>query len=198
MGAESSESTEALVIVRTFDTLEKASMLAARLRAAGIDVWIPESGTQPFSNVSPLDYVTVRVAAQDEEDAEVIAAETGGPGPELVELAPGQRAGLTWRGMSVITAAIVLAPITLGVVTHSIRETTAMGPAFWLWAVLSTGCLWWGRYAFRRYRSLGWSCLAIDFLQILSFMLLFWTIDFPENARSHPYEPKYNTNPHNW
>ena len=194
--AESGEPTEAMVIVRTFETLERASVLAGRLRAAGIEAWIPESGTQPYSNVIPFSYVTVRVVGKDSEEAEAIAAELGEAGPETVGLARGQRAGLTCRGMSAITAVIVLAAIMSGVVTHSIRESLAMGPAFWLWAVLSVGCLWWGRYAFRRHRSLGWGCLAIDLLQIVSFMLLFWTIDFPENARIHPH--KFNSNPHVW
>src|ERR1043166_8994016 len=65
----------ALVIVRTFGTMERAAMLAARLAAAGIEACIPESGTQPFSNVIPLDYATVRVAAKDRDAAEGIAVE---------------------------------------------------------------------------------------------------------------------------
>jgi hypothetical protein len=111
--------------------------------------------------------------------------------------AQGRRA-LTWRGMSVITGILVSAPIVAGLVTHSIRETPAMGPVFWAWMVLSVCCLWWARYALRRFRLLGWSCMAIDLLQMALFVIVFLTVDFPENARSQPDTQQHNVNSHNW
>src|SRR5262249_42921369 len=165
----------------------------------------------PFSNVRPADSVTVRVAAKDRSSAEAIAAEMTAPGPASIAAGapdgatqplplPGRerQTNVTWREMSLFTGFVLVVPIVFGVVTHSIRETTAMGPMFWLWALFSAACLCWGRYAFHRYRSLGWGCVAIDLLQIILFMFIFWTIDFPANTQSQPFEPRYNSNPHNW
>ena len=170
-----------------------------------------ESDTQPFSKVVPLDYATVRVAAKDREAAEVIAAEMS----KVMEvsattglsdfsrqafqfLTPSSRPFLARHTAVVISIVIVVAPIIFGFVVHSIRETAAMGPLFWLWALFSVVCFFWVRYAFRGFRFLAWACLAIGTLQMISFSLLFWTVDLPVNAQSQPYAPAHNNNPHNW
>src|SRR5262249_46222565 len=188
-----------------------ASLLAARLAAAGIEACIPEAGTQPFSQVIPLGILTVRVAAKDREAAKAIAAgmsetepvwaatSTHDPSAQPPRLlSQCRRLGLTRRVMLTISPIIVGVPIVFGVAVHSVRATAAMGPLFWLWALFSVGCFFWVRYAFRKFRHLAWACLAICTLQIVSFSLLFWTVDLPVNAQSQPYSPVYNNNSHNW
>jgi len=206
-----SDASSVLVVVRTFDSSTEASLLAARLAAAGIEACILESDTQPFSNVVPLDYATVRVAAKDREAAEVIAAEMSKAmevsasaglsdfsGKAFRFLPPSSRPLLAGRTAVAISVVIVVAPIIFGFVVHSIRETAAMGPLFWLWALFSLCCFFWVRYAFRRFRFLAWGCLAIGTLQVIIFSCLFWTVDLPVNAKSQPYAPAHNNNPHNW
>jgi len=201
----------ALVIVRTFGTMERASMLAARLAAAGIEACIPESGTQPFSNVIPLDYATVRVAAKDRDAAEGIAVEMA----KAMDLSASADLSNFWlrtfrflarqirpllgRCTAMIISIVILAvPIVFGIAVHSKRETAAMGPLFWLWALFSIACFFWGRFAFRRYRVLAYVCLAIGMLQVISFSCLFWTVDLAVNAQSQPDAAVHNNNSHNW
>jgi hypothetical protein len=63
-------------IVATFSNLEQASVLKARLEAAGIEAWIPEEfEPQVFSAVIPLERITVRVAAKDFEAAQAVLAQ---------------------------------------------------------------------------------------------------------------------------
>jgi hypothetical protein len=184
--------------------MAEASVLAARLAAAGIEACILESDTQPFARVVPLDYATVRVAAKDREAAEEIAAEMStamevSATPGLSDsLLPNNRPELARLAMVVISIVILIAPIFSGVVVHSIRETAAMGPLFWLWALFSVGCFFWVRYAFRKFRLLAWACLSIGMLQVIAFSCLFWMVDLPVNAQSQPYSPVYNNNSHNW
>src|SRR5215831_9980873 len=145
---ELNDPAKALVIVRSFGTEEQASLLAARLAAAGIEACIPEAGTQPFSQVIPPGIVTVRVAAKDREAAKAIAAgmsetepvwaatSTRDPSvqpPRLLSQCRrlGQRArlprGLLTRGvMLTISPIIVGVPIVFGVAVHSVRATAAM------------------------------------------------------------------------
>src|SRR6266567_8712152 len=55
-----------LVTVATFSNLPEASLLAARLEAAGIEACIPEEyAPQVFSAVISLERITVRVVAKD-------------------------------------------------------------------------------------------------------------------------------------
>ena len=61
----------------------------------------------------------------------------------------------------IISIVILAVPIVFGIAVHSKRETAAMGPLFWLWALFSNACFFWGRFAFRRYRVLAYVCLAI-------------------------------------
>jgi hypothetical protein len=64
-----------LAIVATFRNAMDAGMFKARLEAAGIEACIPEEYTPHiFWNVipSPLEHVTVRVAAKDYEAAKVL------------------------------------------------------------------------------------------------------------------------------
>lgn len=199
----SSDPGDDLVVVRTFNTMAEASLLAAHLAAAGIEACILESDTQPFAKVVPLDYATVRVAAKDREAAEEIAAEmsTAMEVPATTGLSDSllnSRPELAGRAMVVISILIMIAPIISGIVVHSIRETAAMGPLFWLWALFSVCCFFCVRYAFRRFRSLAWACLSIGMLQVIAFACLFWTVDLPVNAQSQPYSPVYNNNSHNW
>src|SRR5947207_3237735 len=99
MEARLSDAAEALVIVRIFNTMEEASLLAGRLSASGIEAWIPESGAQPFSSVMAFAHFTVWVAAKDQEEAETIAAEVESSGLQTVSLPSAQgRRALTWRG----------------------------------------------------------------------------------------------------
>jgi Putative prokaryotic signal transducing protein/zinc-ribbon domain len=71
-----------LVVVATFSSLQEASLLVARLEAAGIEACIPEEyGAQVFSAVIPLDRLTVRVAAKDYEAAKAIITEDAGREP---------------------------------------------------------------------------------------------------------------------
>jgi hypothetical protein len=66
-----------LVIVATFGNVVDATMVKTRLEAAGIEACIPEEYTpQIFWYVvtSPLEQVTVRVAAKDYEEAKAILA----------------------------------------------------------------------------------------------------------------------------
>jgi len=170
-----------------------------------------ESDTQPFSKVVPLDYATVRVAAKDREAAEVIAAEmskamevsatTGSTdfSRQAFRFLPSNnRSVLARHAVVVISVISLVAPIIFGIVVHFVRETAAMGPLFWLWALFSVVCFLWIRYALRRFRLLAWACLAIGTLQMIAFSLLFWTVDLPVNAQSQPYAPVHNNNPHNW
>jgi putative signal transducing protein len=63
------------VIVATFSNLQQASVLAARLQAAGIEATIPEEyAPQVFSAVIPLERITVRVPAKDYEAAKAFLA----------------------------------------------------------------------------------------------------------------------------
>jgi hypothetical protein len=201
----------ALVIVRTFGSIEGASLLAGRLAAAGIEAYIPESGTQPFSQVVPLDMATVRVAAKDCEAAEAVAAGMSGAGPTWAAAGAGDHASqpprlpppgrglrLTRRGMLVISICIVGVPILFGIAVHWSRETAVMGPLFWLWALFSVVCFFWGRYVFRRYGLLAWACLVLALLQLISFSCLFLAADLPVNAQSQPYSSEHTRNPHNW
>jgi len=67
-----------MVIVATFRTVVDAGMLRTRLEAAGIEACIPEEyNPQIFWSAvpSPLERVTVRVAAKDYEAAKEIAEE---------------------------------------------------------------------------------------------------------------------------
>jgi len=69
-----------LVIVGTYRTVVDATVVMCRLQAAGIEACIPEEYTpQIFWNVipSPLETVTVRVAAKDYEEARRIIAYDG-------------------------------------------------------------------------------------------------------------------------
>jgi len=70
-------------IVATFSNLEQASVLKARLEAAGLEAWIPEEyEPQVFSAVIPLERITVRVATKDYEAAQAVLAQPAGPAPE--------------------------------------------------------------------------------------------------------------------
>src|SRR4051812_39389327 len=73
-------------------------------------------------------------------------------------------------GASVLTCFVVVVPILSGVLVHLNMESNAMGPLFWLWAVLSVGCFVWGRFTFRKYRSLAWCCVAVGMLQLIVFL----------------------------
>ena len=67
-----------LVIVRTFRNVVDATMAKMRLEAAGIEACIPEEYTPQilwFAITSPLEQVTVRVAAKDYEAAKEILKE---------------------------------------------------------------------------------------------------------------------------
>jgi ribosomal protein S27AE len=68
----------ALALVATFRNVVDAGMFRARLEAAGIEACVPEEYTpQIFWNVtpSPLEAVTVRVAAKDYEAAKTLLAD---------------------------------------------------------------------------------------------------------------------------
>lgn len=194
-----------LVIVRTFSTMEQASLLAIQLRAAGIEACIPEEyGGQPFSDVVALSLVTVRVAAKDRESAEEIAVEMAGgdrvsAAAEPVPPPPPQRRfAITRTEITVISAVLVLLPVILGTVAHYIRDRAAMGPVFWVWVLFTIACFVWSRYLVRRFRRLAWECVAVDILQVTLFLFLFFTVDFPANSRSRPYTPQPTPNRHNW
>src|SRR6478736_7090004 len=65
----------ALVVVGTFGNVVDASMVRTRLEAAGIEACIPEEYTPQilwYAVTSPLEQVTVRVAAKDYEAAREI------------------------------------------------------------------------------------------------------------------------------
>ena len=67
-----------LVILATFRNVVDAGMLKMRLEAEGIEACIPEELTPQifwYAVPSPLERVTVRVAAKDFEAAKVILAE---------------------------------------------------------------------------------------------------------------------------
>jgi hypothetical protein len=71
-----------LAIVATFSSLQEASLLVARLEAAGIEACIPEEySPQIFSAVIPLERLTVRVAAKDYDAAKAIVLEDVLPSP---------------------------------------------------------------------------------------------------------------------
>ena len=199
--AQLSDPAAALVIVGNFNTMAQASLLSTCLEAAGIESCIPEEyATQIFSNVIPLGCVTVRVAAKDFEAAQAIAvamAQTE-PSPAAEGALKVGESGPTRQAMIVISAIVVVVPILFGVLAHLIRERASMGPLFWLWALFSVACLFWGRYVARKCRSLAWSCVAIDTLQLISFLILFMAIDFPVNSRTIPFTPPPTRNPHNW
>lgn len=72
------DSELSLVIVGTYRTVVDATLVMTRLQAAGIEACIPEEYTpQIFWNIipSPLESVTVRVAAKDYEEARRILAD---------------------------------------------------------------------------------------------------------------------------
>jgi hypothetical protein len=72
------DSELSLVVVGTYSTVVEASLVMTRLQAAGIEACIPEEYTpQIFWNCipSPLESVTVRVAAKDYEEARLFLAE---------------------------------------------------------------------------------------------------------------------------
>jgi len=74
--------TLALVIVGTFRTVVDASMAKLRLEAAGIEACIPEEYTPQifwYAVPSPLEAVTLRVAAKDQEAALKVLAEESQP-----------------------------------------------------------------------------------------------------------------------
>ena len=63
-------------IVATFSNLEQASVLKARLEAAGLEAWIPEEyEPQVFSAVIPLERITVRVTTKDYEAAQAVLSQ---------------------------------------------------------------------------------------------------------------------------
>jgi hypothetical protein len=71
--------TLALVTVASFRSLEEAGMLKARLESAGIEACIPEEFSPHIfwtMTPTPLEAVTVRVAAKDFEAAKQVI--TGG------------------------------------------------------------------------------------------------------------------------
>ena len=75
---------DALVVVATFGDTVEASLLKARLEAAGIEACIPEElNPSPFGNFQPMAHVTVQVAARDAEAAREILADQGGVPPPL-------------------------------------------------------------------------------------------------------------------
>ena len=122
---------------------------------------------------------------------------------EALDLAPdgageGSPLDQTRQAMKLINAIVVVLPVVFGVLAHLNREGAAMGPLFWLWALLSVACLFWWRYVSRRYRSLAWGCLAVGMLQLISFLFLFMAIDFPANTRSVPSTPPPTRNSHDW
>ena len=187
--------------------MAQASLLSTRLEAAGIEACIPEKYAQQiFSNVIPLGGVTVRVAAKDCEAAKAIAAGLAETGPSALDVgalesgvdAVGERELRTRQAMSVISVIFVVVPILFGVEAHLIRESAAMGTLFWLWALFSVACLFWGRFVSRRNRSLAQACVAVGILQLISFLLFFLVTDLPANTRSQPITPQPTRNPHNW
>ena len=210
--AQLSDPAGALVIVGNFDTLAQASVLATRLEAAGIETCIPEEYAQGiFSNVIPLGGATVRVAVKDFETAKAIAAGMAETGPSALNegalergvdtVGEGERSRPpvpTRQAISVISVIFVVAPILFGVLAHLIRESAAMGTLFWLWALFSVACLFWGRFVSRRNRSMAWGCVAIGMLQLILFLVLFLVTDLPANTRSQPITPQPTRNPHNW
>jgi hypothetical protein len=210
--AQFSDPSGALVIVATYDNLAQASLLASRLAAADIEACIPEEyNPQLFSHVIPLGDVTVRVAAQDREAAEALAAgmaETGQSSAVEGALEAGvdtvsevnrpRSTGPTLQAMGAISAIVVAVPILFGVLAHLIRESSAMGPLFWLWALFSIACLFWGRYLSRGYHALARGCVAVDMLQLILFLFVFVAIDFPANTRSVPFTPPPTRNQHDW
>ena len=67
--------TLSLVIVGTFGNVVDATVVKTRLEAAGIEACIPEEYTPQilwYAVTSPLEQVTVRVAAKDYEEAKAI------------------------------------------------------------------------------------------------------------------------------
>ncbi len=71
------DSDLALVIVGTFRNAVDANMVKARLEAAGIESCVPEEYTPQifwYGVTSPLETVTVRVAAKDYEAARQLLA----------------------------------------------------------------------------------------------------------------------------
>ena len=208
-----SDPAGALVLIASFDTMAQASLLLTRLEAAGIEACIPEEyASQLSSTVIPLGCVTVRVAARDIVAAQAIAVGLAEPerssaaAEGALKVAAGtvgqikrsRPAVLTRQAVGVITAIVVVMPMLFGVIAHLIRDSAAMGPLFWLWALFSVACLFWARYVFRRYRPLALGCMAIDMLQLVSFLVLFMSIDLPANSRSVPFTPPPTRNPHNW
>lgn len=70
--------TLSLVIVGTFGNVVDATMARTRLEAAGIEACIPEEYTPQilwYAVTSPLEQVTVRVAAKDYEAAKEVLKE---------------------------------------------------------------------------------------------------------------------------
>jgi len=69
---------------------------------------------------------------------------------------------------------------------------------FWVWGLFTITSLFWARYVFRRYRRLAFICIALDTLQVMLFLYLFLTTDFPANAHAQPFDPRPSVNRHNW
>jgi len=209
--AQLSDPAGALVSVGTFDTLAQASLLVSLLEAAGIEACIPEEYTpQLFSHVIPLGCVTVRVARKDLEAAQALAGATAENAPSFAAAALEAEVGAagesnhsppsspTGKMMRIISATVLALPILFGVIAHLIRESAAMGPLFWLWALFSVFCLFLGRFVSRSYRSLARGCVAVDMLQVILFLFLFVVIDFPANTRNVPFTPPPTRNRHDW
>ena len=75
---QDSDSELTLVVIGTYRTVVDANLVMTRLQAVGIDACVPEEYTpQIFWNIipSPLESVTVRVAAKDYEEARRILAD---------------------------------------------------------------------------------------------------------------------------
>lgn len=71
------DSALSLVVVGTYANVVDATMVKTRLEAAGIEACIPEEYTPQilwYAVTSPLEQVTVRVAAKDYEEAKAILA----------------------------------------------------------------------------------------------------------------------------
>jgi len=77
---QSEDPALALVIVGAFRNVVEADVVKTRLEAAGIEACIPEEYTPQilwYAVPSPLESVTVRVAAKDYEAARQLLAEEG-------------------------------------------------------------------------------------------------------------------------